>query len=350
MNDVTQPDQEPRATRRWPRVVAIVLGTLVLLVLVIPLVWPVPPLRGVQDPYALRDADSKFVTVDGMRFHYKEAGSREASCTVLLLHGFGASVFSWEKVLPELGSDCRVVAFDRPAFGLTSRPLPGDWNGTANNPYTLEASAKQTVKLMDALGIDRATLVGHSAGGAVAAVVAARYPDRVHALVLEDPAILERGGTPGWLAPVLRTPQFARIGPLLVRRIAGPAGDSLLERAFYDSARLTPEVISGYRRPLRAENWDKALWAFSTAPQTLDPADVLGEIRQPTLVIAGRNDRIVDYESIVKTARMIPGARLETYPETGHIPHEERPDTFVRDVERFLDSVESTAPASMPSN
>ena len=101
-----------------------------------------------------------------------------------------------------------MVAFDRPAFGLTERPMPGDFpNGV--NPYTADAQADLTVGLMDELGIEQAVLVGNSAGGTIAAHTALRYPERVKALVLVDAAIYGGGGSPSWARPLLTTPAGA---------------------------------------------------------------------------------------------------------------------------------------------
>ena len=87
--------------------------------------------------------------------HTKTAGQGELP--LVLLHGFGASTYTWREVWEPLAQDHPVVAFDRPAFGLTERPMPGDWAG--RSPYSAEAQVDQTVALMDKLGIDQAVLV-----------------------------------------------------------------------------------------------------------------------------------------------------------------------------------------------
>ena len=105
--------------------------------------------------------------------------------TLVLLHGLAASVFSWREVMEPLSAVGTVIAFDRPAFGLTGRPMPGDW--ADENPYSPEIQPNLTVSLMDKLGMEKAVLVGHSAGGTIAVHTALRHPDRVEALVLVDP-------------------------------------------------------------------------------------------------------------------------------------------------------------------
>ncbi len=100
----------------------ILLGVVLVVILVGPFLVPIPPLEGTASPERLADPDSRFIEVDGLVVHYKIAG--QGSPAILLLHGFGASVFSWREVMEPLSWYGMVVAFDRPAFGLTSRPMP----------------------------------------------------------------------------------------------------------------------------------------------------------------------------------------------------------------------------------
>jgi pimeloyl-ACP methyl ester carboxylesterase len=160
---------------RWAGALAVLL---VLVVLVVPLAVPFPAVSGTVPVKELADAGSLFADIGGLRVHYKSAGSGEP--VMMLLHGFAASVFSWREVLAPLGAQGTVLAFDRPAFGLTSRPLPGQWLG--ESPYSVEAQAGLTIAMLDRLQARQGVLIGNSAGGAVAVFTALRYPDRVHAL------------------------------------------------------------------------------------------------------------------------------------------------------------------------
>jgi pimeloyl-ACP methyl ester carboxylesterase len=270
--------------------------------------------------------------VEGLALHYKRQGQGEP--TLMLLHGFGASVFSWREVLTPLAERGTAIAFDRPAFGLTERPVPGAWQGT--NPYSAEAQVALTVGLMDRLDVDRAILIGHSAGGTVAIQTALEHPERVPALILVAPAVYTEGGTAlGWLRPLLRTPQMRRLGPLLVRSIS-VEGQETLRRAWHDPSQITPEVVAGYREPLRAENWDRALWELTAARRSTDIESQLDTLQIPTLVITGDDDRIVPTAQSVRLSRELPDAELVVIPDCGHVPHEECPEAFLRAVEDFL--------------
>jgi pimeloyl-ACP methyl ester carboxylesterase len=320
--------------KRVLRIVIIVLAVLLLLLLIGPFLVPVPPLEGTVPPEQLADPDSRFIEVDGLTVHYKMVGSGQPA--LILLHGFGASTFSWREVMGPLSELGTVVAFDRPGFGLTERPMPEGGRGAAPlRLYSPESQPDLTVGLMDALGIERAVLVGNSAGGTVALLTALTYPERVEALVLVDPAVYVGGGTPGWMRPFLNTPQMQHLGPLVARRIQD-WGVDFARSAWHDPSRITPEIWEGYARPLRAENWDRALWEVTRASHPLGLERRLGEVSVPVLVITGDDDRIVPTEQSVRLAGEIPGAQLVVIPECGHIPQEECPEPFLEAVEAFL--------------
>jgi pimeloyl-ACP methyl ester carboxylesterase len=315
---------------RW----ALIIASVLLLVLLIgPFLVPIPPLEDTVPPEQLADPDSRFVEVNDLRVHYKTTGEGEP--TLLLLHGFGASVFSWREVMDPLGEQGTVIAFDRPAFGLTERPL--SWEKGAN-PYTPEAQVALVVGLMDALGVEKAILVGNSAGGTVAVNAALKHPERIEALVLVDAAIYEGGGAPSWAQPFLRLPQVDRLGPLLSRQIK-VRGDAFLEGAWHDPSKITPRDRAGYRKPLQAKNWDRALWELTKASRELNLAERIEEIASPALVISGDDDRVVPVESSVRLAEELPNAELVVIPNCGHVPHEECPGPFLEAVEAFLDTL-----------
>jgi pimeloyl-ACP methyl ester carboxylesterase len=327
----------PRSGRRWPRRLGATLLLLAAVALTAPLLLPLRATAGILPPRELAGVEATFVAVNGLDVHVVRRGRGEPA--VVLLHGFGASTFSWREVIDGLGRKRGAVAFDRPAFGLTERPMPESWSG--KNPYTPEAAAELTIGLMDALRIDRAVLVAHSAGAAVAILAAARAPGRVAGLVLEAPAL---GGPtaplPGWL---LRSPQLRRIGPRLVRGIAD-RGDAVIRQAWHDPWRVAPAVIEGYRKPLKARDWDRALWEYTAAGQRTDAAERLKGLDLPVLVVTGDDDRIIPPAASRAVAALRPGIELVELKDTGHIPHEERPAELLAAIAPFLDRV---APAAV---
>lgn len=314
----------------------VALASGVLAFLIVPFLIPVESSGTLTAAEAAGD-DAQFVTVDDLEVHVAMAdysGEAADPPVLVLLHGFGASTFSWREVLDPLAEVGDVIAYDRPGFGFTERPT--FWEG--ENPYGVPGN----IALLDAI-IDRfedardVILVGHSAGGLIAGEYARLNPDRVDALVLVAPAVLTTGGTPGWLAPLLAVPQIDRLGPLLVQSIAS-SGEQLLEQSFVDPAALTDAVRAGYRAPLTVIGWEAALWRFTTAPRDNALAANLDDLRVPTLLITGDADTVVATADTERLATMLPGAELVVIPRSGHLPHEETPERFLAALRDWLEA------------
>jgi pimeloyl-ACP methyl ester carboxylesterase len=169
-------------------------------------------------------------------------------------------------------------------------------------------------------------------------LTALRHPDRVQALVLVDAAIYGGGGAPSWVRPLLHTPQAKHLGPLLARSMR-TFGERLARTAWHDPTRLTPEIWEGYRKPLQAENWDRALWELTLASHPLGLDRRLREVHVPVLVITGDDDRIVPTEQSIRLAGELPSAQLVVIPNCGHVPHEECPQVWMEAVTPFLEAL-----------
>jgi pimeloyl-ACP methyl ester carboxylesterase len=319
--------------RRNIRIALYIIAGSLFLLLTLPFLVPVRPLEDVVPPEALADGDSRFVEVNGIRIHYKQMG--EGAPVMILLHGFGASTFSWREVMPSLAQVGTVIAFDRPAFGLTERPMRGtaDWPGY--NPYSYDAQPELVVGLMDALGIESAVLVGNSAGGTVSILTVLAHPERVDALVLVDAAVYVGGGAPPLLRPLLNSPQMTHLGPLIARRIRD-WGIDFGRSAWHDPSRIPAEFWDGYQKPLRAQNWDRALWELTRSASRPDLAGQLGDLTLPVLVITGDDDRIVPTEQSVRLSSDLPNASLAVIESCGHVPQEECPAPWLDAVTGFL--------------
>ena len=313
------------------RALAIILLVALILAVIVPLVVALPLPPNLTSIDQVKDPDSQFIKINGLNIHYKQAGSGQPA--IILLHGFGASTFSWREVIQPLSSLATTLAYDRPAFGLTDRPMPGEWGG--RSPYGLDAQVDLLVGLMDAKGFEQAILVGNSAGGAVSVATALKYPRRVRALVLVDAAIYSGGGLPQWTKSLLGTPQGRWYGPLLARQIQ-ESGMNLLRTAWHDPSKISQTVIDGYRKPLQVPNWDRALWELTIAQEPADLGSRLSEIKIPTLVITGDDDRIVPTEQSLRLAREIPGATLALLQFCGHVPQEECPEKFLPAITTFI--------------
>lgn len=318
------------------RILLIITAVLLAVILIGPFLVPVPPLEGLQPPEALADDNSQFLTLpfegtDGIDIHYRAAGEGEPA--FVLLHGFASSLYTWDEVFGHFAAMGRTFAYDRPPFGLSERLVKGDWSGP--NPYAPDASIEQLAALMDEQGLDKAVLVGNSAGGTVALRMAVAHPERVEGLILVSPAVYSGGGAPTFVRPLLGTPQMERLGPLVSRSFLS-LGDSLEQQAYHDPATITDEQRAKSRLGLQVENWDKALWAFTQASEESDLVSRLGEIAVPVLVVTGDDDRIVPTEQSIRLAGALPDAELQVIEACGHVAQEECEAQFLAAVDAWL--------------
>ena len=314
------------------KITLIALSSLLILVLAGPFLVPVKPLDNTLPPEGLADPDSQFIEINDLSVHYKRMGAGEP--TFILLHGFGASTFSWREVMAPLAEAGQVIAYDRPGFGLTERPLT--WEGV--NPYSEEGNLNLLLGLLDSFNLEKVILVGNSAGGTLATAFTLAYPERVAALVEVDAAIYQTMPDSALLTWLLKTPQMDHLGPLIARSLGGNRGTTFLESAWYDPTRFTsdPDIMEGYRKPLQVEHWDEALWEHTKATRPPGLAERLNQITTPTLVISGADDRIVPLANSQRLAEDIPDAALVIFDQCGHLPQEECPEQFIQAVLDFI--------------
>ena len=252
---------------------------------------------------------------------------------IVLLHGFGASTFSWRTVTDELSKLGHVFAYDRPGFGFT--PLV-DRNKT-RDPYSLAGQVELLGTVIAAKAKGRPVIVvGHSAGALVATEYVLRNPAVVSALVLESPAVWRTPPVPGWLGKALRRPSLEKRGEKLLEGFAN-SGMKILRSSFFDQAKLTEDVVAGYTAPMQNGSWKVSLWRFMTASQKNKVRENLWRIDIPTFVITGDHDEIVKVEDTFKVAERILGHSIYLVPNTGHLAHEEAPEDFLRVTKRFIE-------------
>lgn len=309
------------------------LGTLAVL-LIGPFLIPVNStgnLSKEEAAFELWGERSKWIELADHQVHYVEAGDPESDRLIVLLHGFGASAYSYKEVLEPLATLGHVIAYDRAAFGFTERPT--SWE---QNPYGAEGQLEVLDQLVSKFGQGKKVYVlGHSAGGNLAAGYTIEHQEKLSGSILFAPAVLTSGGGPSWLNWIFNVPQLNHLGPLLVSSIA-TSGLDLLYRSYNDPTAVTDETLAAYTQPLKINGWEKAFWEFNKAPRNTGAGERLGEIKIPTLVITGDNDLVVATEDSITVAGMIPNAELVVIPQTGHLPNEESPEVFAQAVIDFI--------------
>ena len=239
-------------------------------------------------------------------------------------------------MLANLAERFTVIAFDRPAFGSTGRPLPVSGR---ENVYSPEGQADLVASLLEKFGYRQAVLVGNSTGGTIALLAALRHPDKVCGLVLADPMVYSGYATsefPSWLYPLFRAaaPAGGALAKLMIRLTFGT-----LHRTFWhDPAMPGAGLLRAYRSDMMQGRWGRAFWELLLASHNLELAGRLADIAVPALVMTGDHDRMVKPEETIRLSRALPMAALEIVPECGHLPQEEKPEFFARAVTGFLEN------------
>ena len=307
---------------------------LLVLLLVVPFLIPVET-TGTRTYKEVAGEGATFATAQGVEIYYEKTDfvcQENKDCSnppvIILMHGFGANTFSYREVLEPLSKLGDVIAYDRPGFGLTQRPT--SWEG--ENPYGSIGQDLILDELISQFAAGRdVILVGHSAGGTLAAQYAVDNKEAIKALILISPAILSTGGSPSWLNWVFSIPQLDHLGPLLVSSIAS-SGMDLLNESWFNQALITDEVKAGYREPLDVIGWEEGFWEFNRAPRAFDVKDRLGEIQVPTLLITGDTDTVVATADTIALADLIKDSVLFVIPRSGHLAQEETPEDTMKAI------------------
>ena len=227
----------------------------------------------------------------------------------------------------------RFTGQDRPPFGLTSRPMPDEWSH--GSPYGYKAQVDLIIELMNALNAEQAILVGNSMGGAIAALTAQYYPDRMKALILASPA-QDSHGVPAYVSRLLSTPQMRRLGPLLLRKKTEEFAMNVYHKCWHDPSNITEEDMDAYRQMFQLEHWDRSLFEFILAARPLEQLLEFETITTPTLLITGDDDNILGTDVNLSLGKTMPHSQVAVIPESGHIPQEERPEEFNKAVIEFI--------------
>ncbi|GMI93859.1 hypothetical protein like AT1G15490 [Hibiscus trionum] len=268
---------------------------------------------------------------------------------IVLVHGFGGGVFSWRHVMEVLARQvgCSVAAFDRPGWGLTSRPSRTDWEGKElPNPYKLETQVDLLLSFCSEMGFSSVVLVGHDDGGLLALKAAQKVQTSTNSFNITIKAVvllnvsLSREVVPAFARILLRTSLGKKhlVRPLLRTEITQVVN----RRAWYDATKLTTEVLSFYKAPLCVEGWDEALHeigrlSHETILSPQNATSLLKAIEEmPVLVIAGAEDAHIPLKSSQAMASKLVNSRLVAISGCGHLPHEECPKALLAAISPFI--------------
>ncbi len=317
------------------RIVSVLLGLVGLVALVaiagyFALKRPDIPYETLAAKY--ENAASRYLDLPGgVRVHYRDEGLQTPGAqTVLLVHGFSASLHTWELWHPHLADQFRLVSLDLPGHGLTSAP--------AGYQASMEAYRDLIAAFAEAQGLERFALVGSSMGGNVAWEYALAHPEQVEALVLVDAS--------GWPDARMDEANEALVFKLLRNPIAAPLLRDLdnteltrqgLLSAFPERADLVDDaMVARYVEMSRAPGHREILVQLSLNQRAAATAERLGALGMPVLVMSGDMDNLVPVEHARQFHEAIPQSQLIVYEGVGHVPQEEIPEESAQDTMRFL--------------
>lgn len=270
---------------------------------------------------------SRFMELPGgARAHYRDQGHGP---TIVLLHGFSASLHTWEPWVQRLSDDYRVVSIDLPGHGLTRTP-DGYVPSVQGNVAVVKAAAEQ-------LQLPPFVLAGNSMGGGVAWNYALAHPQDLRAIVLISP-----GGWP--------RQQKNEQTPLVFKMMANPLGRAILRQAdprpvaepglkdaYLDEKLVTPALVDRYVDLARAPG--RRAMLLSRRPQEQLTPQTFAAIAVPTLIMHGEQDKVIPVADGRAMAKAIPGAKLIVYPDVGHVAMEQIPDRSAADLRAFVEGL-----------
>lgn len=272
------------------------------------------------------------VRAGGHTIAYQQAGP-DGGPVVILLHGLASDADTWDKAIDLLAErGLRVLAVDLLGHGQSDKP---------DNDYLLVDFAESLARFMDAVGISRATLCGHSFGGAIAMFFGTRYPERVDRVVL-----VSAGGLGREVHPVLRAAAL-RVAPRVMRAAMSPRMRRLYARPeLHKALRLTPDNVTNLRRAGRALSSAEGQAAFfasvrgviAPSGQRTASEDMRAFAEQvPMLLVWSEDDPVIPRQHAEAHAQRAGlNSRLVIFPSRGHEPHRRNAERFADEVALFV--------------
>jgi len=280
------------------------------------------PVSTLKKTYA--NEHSKFIAIDGMEVHYRDEGYGQP---IILIHGTGASLHTWDNWTEELKKTFRVIRLDLPAYGLTG-PHP-------ENKYTIPDYSDFLNKFVGSLKVNNFILAGNSLGGSIAWYYVTENEEKVALLSLLNsggffsqdkgsPLVFKLARAP-FIKDILRyvTPRF------FIK--------NTLKEVYHDKSKLTDKKIDTYRDLILREN-NREAFIYRSKNKSVDYTDRLNEIKIPTQILWGDNDAWIPVENAKLFAEKIPNVKVDIMKDTGHIPMEERPEESLK---LFVDFIKS---------
>jgi pimeloyl-ACP methyl ester carboxylesterase len=284
------------------------------------------PIRELEARYGAPPV-SHYIEVDGMRLHYRDEGPRDAP-VLLLLHGFGASLHTWDGWVAALGDTYRIIRLDLPGHGLTG-PYPDEDRAR----YQPEAMAQVVDRFMATLGVARFSIGGNSMGGGISWRYTVLQPNKIEKLILVDAAGYPREEP---RPAALRVLGWPVIGALLGNIAPQGLMRKNVESVYGNPALVSDDLVARYRDLALRPGNRAAARAIMTQEPDARLVPQIKDIKQPVLILWGARDSWVLPKYDARFKADLPAATLIMYEDLGHVPMEEAPARTAADARRFL--------------
>ncbi|WP_077307681.1 alpha/beta fold hydrolase [Terribacillus halophilus] len=270
------------------------------------------------------DITESTIQAGGHKIHYRTAGT--GSKVIVLMHGIPTNSFLWVHVIPKLAENYKVIATDMVGFGKSSR--------ASREELTLPKQAEHLIALLDALGVKKATVIGHDLGGGVAQIMAVHHKERVESFMVVDGVAFSNWPLPNVIA--LRYPTAPEFQPSLFFI------EKMMREGTFHQQSLTTQLLAAMLEPFNNVGGPAALQEAAMAlnhHQTEDLVPALAEIRLPATFLYGQYDRLLPAYWGEKLHQTVPDSTFKVLPECGHFCMIDNPSLVSEEIMEHMEKI-----------
>ncbi|MBK8627747.1 MAG: alpha/beta hydrolase [Saprospiraceae bacterium] len=301
------------------------VGILVLVLVICTFHWKNDiPMDELKAKYT--SSTSAFVEVMNMNVHYRDEGNPKDTIPLVLIHGTGASLHTWEASIDVLKDSLRIITLDLPAYGLTG-PNP-------DRIYSQEFYVQFINEFLTSIKVDQCIIGGNSLGGAIAWNYTYQYPEKVKKLILIDAAGYPMVSESKPIAfTIAQTPVLKHLLNYVTPKFL--AAKSVMN-VYDDPTKVTEKVVDRYFELFLREGNRQAFIDRMNFSEYPDYLKKIRSIKVPTMILWGENDKLIPVANAYKFQKDLPNDTLVILKKTGHVPMEEDPERSVAAIRKFL--------------
>ncbi|MDF1698548.1 MAG: alpha/beta hydrolase [Saprospiraceae bacterium] len=282
------------------------------------------PFNELREKYA--PPPSSFVLIEGMNVHYRDEGPVSDSLPIVLIHGTGASLHTFDAWADQLKTDRRVLRMDLPAYGLTG-PFP-------DRTYSIDHYVSFVKAFLDKKNISSCVLAGNSLGGQISWSFTVQHPTMVDRLILIDAAgYPTKAGSEPLAFQMAKIPVIKNIFTFITPRFVA---QSSIENVYADKSKITEELVDRYFELTLREGNRQAFVDRFTIKKSTNSFQKIQTIEHPTLILWGDQDQLIPIENAYRFQNDLPNDTLVILKDVGHVPMEEQPKESLEVVVEFM--------------